>query len=649
MRTIPPQASGPTGAWDVAISRGGDLLALANHPLNGQLTLSGPARTRPNLLPGGLSTIAAAAFSPDGRLLVTGNAHGQVWLWDATTAKVVNRLDVHAGMVTRLAFSRDGSRLATGGEDGSVTVWDVAQWAWLHRLKGHRAAVAALAFSADGRHLASADDSGEVRAWDLQDTVGVAILQPPVAVSNSSCVTVSRDGRFLATGHLGMVWLWDTATRQPVLSLPPEPPGLIERLTSPPSVIFRIAFSPDGRLLAAGDGASRVTLWDTNTGRAVRVLHGWPPEVYEVFRAIGSLAFSPDGTRLAAGLGMPTMSVGDYGRQAVKVWDSYTGNEVGFWQAHSNTIAGLAFAPDGSRLATASHDGTVKLWEAGTWRELHSWTADSISVRRTRAGAFAADPSLRSQGFESVAFAPDGRSLAAGLVDGTIVAWDLATGRERYAHRGHSSLVYDLAYSSDGRTLASAGWDRLIKLWDARTGRELRTLRGHANWVMGVAFTPDSRNLASLDFDGVLRLWGEPPGRRTVESDVPALPITDAEDGPAEKAAVAPIPEASRSLIGRWEGKIQVNKTSSLRIVIRVTPGPDGRLRAVADSPDQGGKDIPVSAMTLEDGAWSWAIPAAEARFEGRASGGGDVYEGTFLQNGIKMPLVLERTDRARR
>src|SRR5262249_54107697 len=152
---------------------------------------------RSNLLPGGLSSMGVAAFGPDGRLLVTGNANGQVWLWDATTAKVVNRLDVHAGMVTRLTFSRDGSRLATGGEEGSVPVWDVAQWAWLHRLKGHCAPVGALAFSADGRHLASADDSGEVRAWDLQDTADAAILRPPVAVSNSSCVTVSRDGRLL--------------------------------------------------------------------------------------------------------------------------------------------------------------------------------------------------------------------------------------------------------------------------------------------------------------------------------------------------------------------------------------------------------------------------------------------------------------------
>jgi WD40 repeat protein len=219
---------------------------------------------------------------------------------------------------------------------------------------------------------------------------------------------------------------------------------------------------------------------------------------------------------------MPTMSVADYGRQAVKVWDPRTGNELKSWDAHTNTIAGLAFAPDGSRLATASHDGTVKLWEAGTWREVHTWKAESISGRQTRVGSSAMDQFRESRRFEAVAFAPDGSSMAAGLGDGTIVAWDLTTFRERFAHHGHSSLAYALAYSPDGRTLATAGWDRVVKLWIVRTGREVRSLRGHGNWVMGVSFTPDSRSLFSLDQDGMLRLWGPPFGWGRSDQDLPA-------------------------------------------------------------------------------------------------------------------------------
>jgi WD40 repeat protein len=201
-------------------------------------------------------------------------------------------------------------------------------------------------------------------------------------------------------------------------------------------------------------------------------------------------------------------------------------------------------------------------------------------------------------------------------------------------------------HSRDGRTLASAGWDRLIKLWDARTGRELRSLWGHDNWVMGVAFTPDSRNLASLDYDGVLRHWGEPPGQRAIARDIPAQ-VTGREAGrPGEKASAAPIPDVSSALIGRWEGTIKFDEHDSPRLVIRVAVGPNGRLPAVADSPDQGAKDLPVSAMRLEQGVWSWIIASAGVDFEGKATKTGDAYEGEFRQFGRKVPLVLKRTDR---
>ena len=160
-----------------------------------------------------------------------------------------------------------------------------------------------------------------------------------------------------------------------------------------------------------------------STGHLVRTLHGWPPGTGRLQRAIGSLAFSPDGTRVAAGFGMPAMRMPNYGPQMLKVWDPRTGVELAAWDAHQNTIAGLAFAPDGSRLATASMDQTVKLWEVGSWRELRSWDGRS----------------LRSSLFQSVAFSTDGATLAAGTFGGTIVAWDVATGRERFVlPRAHS-------------------------------------------------------------------------------------------------------------------------------------------------------------------------------------------------------------------
>jgi WD40 repeat protein len=503
VRNVMTPQSAESLVMDIAISNGGDQLALANNPFQGATSLRRGTGVPVQFAQFGSSTVATACFAPDGRLLATGNANGQVSLWDPAKGALADRLETRAWYVTRMTYSSDGSRLATGGGDGLVTVWDVAHRARLHRLKGHRAAVGALAFSADGLHLASADDSGELRAWDLSGSTTGETARAPGLGTVSVCIACAPDGRWLATGHGGIVWLWDARTWKPVRFLP-----------SGFSVVFRVAFSPDGRLLAAGDGQSQVTIWDVAAGGRGRIVRGWPSGTPEVPGAVGALAFSPDGSQLAAGLGMPTQWVGDYGGQIVKVWNPCTGDELASWTAHANAIAGLAFAPDGRRLATAAHDGTVKLWETATRRELHSWRADSISGRETQTSHSPADQFRVDRGFQSVVFAPDGNSLAAGLKDGTIVSWDLATWRERYVRRrAHGAMVSGLAYSPDGRTLASCGWDRLVKLWDARSGRELRALSGHTDWVMGVAFMPDGRALVSFDSGGALRPWLATVGR----------------------------------------------------------------------------------------------------------------------------------------
>jgi WD40 repeat protein len=533
LRTVRFQGLPPR---EIAVSSGGAILGLANHPNNGAITIHAEGGTPPRIFSTG-STIYSITISPDGRLVASDGTHGSLRLGELAGAAGVDTIgDAQAGWLTRVLFSPDGSRLATGGADGLVTIWDVAQRARLHRFKGHRFVVGSLAFSADGSQLASADGAGKVRVWDLcGDGDAATIVKPPGVNESCDCVAYSPDGRWLATGYgAGVAWLWEARTGRPIRALP------VARTS-----VFRVAFAPDSTLLATGDLDSCVKLWDVSTGRLVRTLAGWPPGTGRVQRSVGSLAFSPDGTRIAAGFGMPSMRESDYGPQMVKVWDTRTGVELAAWNAHQNSISGLAFAPDGSRFATASMDRTVKLWEVGSWRELRTWDSQSQP-----------EPA-----FQSVTFSTDGATLAAGTFGGSISAWDISTGRKKFAvPRAHSYAAYDLAYSPDGRTLASAGWDRLIKLWDARTGRELRALRGHTAWVTGVAFAPDGQTLASAGLDGTLRVWGALPGwgGRTKQ---------DFKDGPSAdevrravelaersdlKAAVSDRPTADRMARRGW-------------------------------------------------------------------------------------------------
>ena len=245
--------------------------------------------------------------------------------------------------------------------------------------------------------------------------------------------------------------------------------------------VSQVAFCPDGRLVASIHSGGTVQLWDPATGAVVRTLTPGPAKgnLGPWSGGVNGLAFRPDGDRLAA-------AGADL---RVRVWETATGRPVLDVPASSGDILSLAYSPDGRRLAVASATHTLRVLDAEDGRVLA-----------------VAEPGHLGP-VTGVAFSPDGRRIASSSNDQTVRVWDAEDGRLLLALLGHTDSASGVAYSPDGRRIASAGGDRTIRLWDAETGALLAMRRDPRAGVGAVAFSPDGRALASGGDDQVVTLW----------------------------------------------------------------------------------------------------------------------------------------------
>ncbi|GAA1020580.1 hypothetical protein Aple_078720 [Acrocarpospora pleiomorpha] len=499
-----------------------------------------------------IGPVRALVLSPDGRTLATSGMDETLRLWniaDGTEMSPLSQITVGPGGRV-LTLAHNGGILAVGGAGGTVTIYDVADPRQPTRvgtpLAGHRGDVQTIAFSPDGSLLAAGSADHTVWLWNTADPRKPTQAGPPIEDPSSVLhLAFSPDGETLAvaaSGEQKSVRLWNVTN-------PARPVLLGEPITGPAGLINFVAFSPDGRSLAAGSSDNKAWVWDLATRRTIATLphpapvtrvrfaggggtliSGTEDGVTRLWRLPGPLIADPlltdpldivftadissDSRRLLAG---------SYGAAPlVRLWNVSD-------PRHPTPISPPMRAPTGPGLSGAaaqSPDG--RLVAAGTVTgPLYLWDVrDPTLPRLLKTPLIGATKNI-----ESVAFSPDSKTLAAASDDTALRLWDVSDPDHpvALATLGEPEApVYATAFSADGRLLAAGSGEKKTWLWeitDPRHPKKLAELSGHRQAVYSVALSPDSRILAAGSADKTIRLWD-------ISQQPKPLPLGDPLKGP---------------------------------------------------------------------------------------------------------------------
>lgn len=354
--------------------------------------------------------INSVCFSPDGKYAISGSADNTLRLWSVINGKEIRTFKGYSGWVETVSCSPDNKYIASSGFlDNTIKLFDINKGELFLRTKEHGNTVFSIAFSPDGKYIASGGGDSKIKLWDVKNGNLIKTFEGHMGFITS--ISFSPDSKYLVSAaHDKLIFIWNI---EGSLS---ETTGIEERVRGSTTgrirertrvnissgkmfgahnyVINTVMFSPDGRYIASGDDEGIIRLWDTRSGRMVKLLNG--NEGINI-HPVKTLSFSQDGKYISSGTkdGL------------VILWDVYSGLKIWQFRELGNSVNSVSFSFDNKYLAVATSDGKIKLFETKHMNKIEELIGHNGLV-------------------SSVTFSQDGKYLISGGRDGSLILWDIS-------------------------------------------------------------------------------------------------------------------------------------------------------------------------------------------------------------------------------